>query len=295
MWDVCAWDTSACVGVWTFHVTSAARWESLAIRLHQSLLCPHRPMLGPTPTCQRAGAPNPAVCSRPPFSLCLPFSSPPSLCLFSFVLSPSSPRFSLLFPVCYSSSFLTSRLPPLCHRSSPRSVVQHVSPVRWLWCLIFFVPLKRFRGLNLFKVFILIYTRVKLKRVRFDSTAGIAWILLFRTMSHIHQDNPIQPRDYTHTHTHTQTDTHLLDIWASHTASHMFPLDRAKRAAKGFLIDCLCWYTVNWCHVWLHFYTVHRRLLGSCPINGYKSGRTVLSCSSQTHTYTHTPVYTLSD
>lgn len=87
------------------------------------------------PECQ-----NPAVCSRPPFFLCLSFLSPPSPGSLLFSRLPHH-VFFLLSPVCYSSSFLTSY--PYCRRFSLRSVVQHVSPIRRVWCVIF-VPLKRF-------------------------------------------------------------------------------------------------------------------------------------------------------
>lgn len=122
-------------------MAGAARWDGLAIRLHQSLLCPHRLMLGPSPRCRHAQAPkSPAVCSRPPFplppvSLSAPSPAPPPDTLLFSLLPPHA---FLLFTVCYSSSFLTSRLPPRCRRRLlPRSVVQHVSPVRKARCLMF--------------------------------------------------------------------------------------------------------------------------------------------------------------
>ncbi len=86
----------------------------------------------------RQSAKHPAVYSRPPFSSASLFPLCPRLTLFcslSFLPTPF-----LLLPVCYSSSFLTSRLPALCHRFWLRSVVRHVSPVRRIWSLIFRSP-----------------------------------------------------------------------------------------------------------------------------------------------------------
>lgn len=111
-------------------MTGAARWDGLAIRLHQSLLCPHRLMLGPSPRCRRAQVPkSPAVCSRPPFplppvSLSAPSLAPlPDALLFSLL----PPHAFLLFTVCYSSSFLTSRLPPRCRRRHRRGQLFNTS------------------------------------------------------------------------------------------------------------------------------------------------------------------------
>lgn len=55
---------------------------------------------------------KPAACSRPRFSSAsFSISAPPDSLLFSLL----PPHAFLLFPICYTSSFLTSRLPPLCH------------------------------------------------------------------------------------------------------------------------------------------------------------------------------------
>lgn len=112
---------------------------------------------------------SPSFFPLSPFSLSAlaRLSSLPSLfCSLPTLFSPLSRLLLLIF----------SHLPPptpLPSLLAPVSCSTRLPPVRRVWCLVFFVPLKRFRGLNLFQVCILIYTRVKLKRVRFDSTAGI--------------------------------------------------------------------------------------------------------------------------
>lgn len=219
MWDVCPWGPGACVSVWTFHVTSTARWEGL-------LLCPRRPMLGPGPRCRRAGVPKPCCLFLPSFFLCLLFPSlpPPYTLLFSRL----PPHAFLLFPVCSSSSFLTSRLPPLCHCFPLQSVVRHVSPVRRAWCLMF--VLKRFTDLNSFQVFKMIrYRSGRLvgDTVGFDSAAGIPFRTCWCLTSHAHS-----PALFASEH-----------MGLSHGLSRVHPLRRldvwAKCAVRGLLMNRL--------------------------------------------------------
>lgn len=110
--------------------------------------------------------------------------------------------------------------------------------------------------------------------------------------------HPKQPRDYNPSHTHLLSLS--LNIWVSLTASHMFPFSVALTFRPSVQWKAFWWTacagTVNWCHVWLHFYTVHRRLLGSCPINGYKKcvdDAVVLITNTHIHTLclskAHTP------
>lgn len=135
-------------------MTSVARWESLAICLHQSLLCPHRPMLGSAPRCQRAGVPNSAVCSCPPFFSASLFPLRPRLtllCLFSFVLSPLPPTLFSSFPSVSPHLFS----PPASHPSAPLLAAVSCStrlPHQQGLVSLFF-PFKRFRCLTLFQVF----------------------------------------------------------------------------------------------------------------------------------------------
>lgn len=241
----CRMCVCVCVSVWTFHVTSAARWEGFAVRLHQSLLCPHRPMLGTVPRYQHARVPKPCCLFSPSFFLCLLFPSlpPPDTLLFSLL----PPHAFLLFPVCYSSSFLTSRLPPLCHCFSLRSVVQHVSPVRRTWRLML-VPLKRFGGLNLFQVFLKEWSGWGTGS---DMTAQQE--SLFGLVSD--EDTFIQPRDYTHTHTPTLFVSEHMGF--SQSPPPTFPLSAALTFGPSVQWKAFWWTacadTVNWCHVWFHF------------------------------------------
>lgn len=135
---------------------------------------------------------SPAVCSRRPLS-----SPPPSLfCSLSFL--------SLLFHVCYSSSFLTSRpfdaasrCSQLFNMSSP--------PVSGVLCLIF-VTLKEFTALTPALFFMNLYELV-VKRVRFDSTVGM---LLFQMMLHIYQHAHPPGRPHTTNGLHTHTNAYCL-------------------------------------------------------------------------------------
>lgn len=210
-------------------MTSVARWES---RLHQSLLCPHRPKPGPSPRCQRARVPNPAVCSRPPFfstSLFPLRPRPTLLTAFSLLFSLLPPHTFLFFAVCYSSSFLASRpsaTAPRCgqlfNTSPPRQeglVSDFCSPEE-IW---------RSNPLSSIFYFFLIYSRVKLKgkkgrglTAQQESLLSFPRIPLFRTVSHIHQEAQLPRRPHTTQRLHTHSPS--LNIWASYTASHMFPL-----------------------------------------------------------------------
>lgn len=83
-------------------------WESLRICLNQSLLCPHRPMLGRSPARRSAKTTTTTKKScrlfSPSFSSPAPFSLPrhlPTLCSLFFLPTFFPP------PVCCASSFLT--------------------------------------------------------------------------------------------------------------------------------------------------------------------------------------------
>ena len=109
-------DTSACVDMWTCHGTSAAGWESLAISLRQSFLCPQteEPCLD---LCQGASS---SECHNPLSVLALLRPLPPS---------PESPLpsifCSLAFLLTHFSSFLSVAThlfsPPASHPSATAS------------------------------------------------------------------------------------------------------------------------------------------------------------------------------
>lgn len=175
---------------------------------------------------------KPCCLFSPSFFLYLPFPSPPSphspYCLLSFVLSPSSPHFSFL---CRLLLLIFSSLPPLCHRSSLRSVVQHVPPRQEGLVSDFCSPEEIWRSNPLSSIFyfFLIYSRVKLKgkkgrglTAQQESLLSFPRIPLFRTVSHIHQEAQLPRRPHTTQRLHTHSPS--LNIWASYTASHMFPL-----------------------------------------------------------------------
>ena len=288
LWNVCierSWCVCVCVcvNVWTFRLTSAARWESIS--LHQSLCCPHRPMLGPKPMCQCAGMPKPAVSSRSPSPSPLPSLFCSSL---AFLLG-----LSLLFPVCCSSSFPTS----LCHLllTAVRSPPPPPPPVRWVLCLIF-VPRERFRGLTRFPVILLMHTGVIIQTAQ----------LWQHGMESLWSSNPVVSDNVTHslegrvtrtppynlgiTHTLTHTYTHTFPVSEHmgflHSLPHVPPTQQPWSSGQlsserpdgppvcTLLTPCL-------------ITLVHQEsLLGCCPISGCDSGWTVpvLSCHTHTHT-----------
>lgn len=106
-----------CVGVRTSHVVGTNLGDPSASIV---ALPTHRPTPGPAPRCQRCpSCQSPAVCSRPPFSPSASlFPSPPSPSSLSFVLAPSSPRFSLSSPPSVTPHLFSppSSSPSSCRR-----------------------------------------------------------------------------------------------------------------------------------------------------------------------------------